>query len=393
MYDPRSTAAAGLHQAVEPLPALTSLRFFAAAYVVAFHFTPVYFPAVAGWGVLALGYSGVTFFFLLSGFILAYNYKDVDFRDRQNRRMFYGVRLARIYPVYLLALAAHVPWFLSLAAIQPKPLQGLMLSGLVLAPLGLHAWIPGAACSLDCPSWSVSVELFFYALFPLLLPLVLRDPARIAVATLALWVATVALATLVWGAYGGGVSLIAPEPGGVWPVLLAQFIKYFPPMHLPVFIAGLLLFVAWRHQTLPAVGLLMLSGACAVLIVAAAGLVPDTVLHNGLTVLVWAPLILACASLRRGLLCSRPLVFLGRISFALYLLHIPVLLLFDSLNRTMLNGWLNHHSTAALALTLSVSLAVAALVHVTVEEPARRWLLRGGARPSPEPVRPTRVGA
>ncbi len=382
MYDPRPAAVVGLHPAVEPLPALTSLRFFAAAYVVVFHSMPTYFPAAAGTSVVALGYSGVTFFFLLSGFILAYTYRDVDFRAARTRRMFYGVRLARIYPVFLLALAAHVPWFLSLAAIQPKPLQGLLLSGIVLAPLGLHAWIPGAACSLDCPSWSISVELFFYALFPALLPLVLRDPRRIAVATLALWVAIVALSTLVWQAYGGGVSLIAPEPGGVWPVLLAEFIKYFPPMHLPVFIAGLLLFVAWRSQSLPKAGLLALSCAFAVLIVATAGLVPDTVIHNGLTVLVWAPLILACTAMRRGPLCSRPLVFFGRISFALYLLHVPVMSLFDTLNRTLLDGWLGEHPYAGLTVNVLACLILSALVHATVEEPMRRWLLRGaGERP------------
>ncbi len=55
--------------------------------------------------------------------------------------------------------------------------------------------MPGAACSLDCPSWSVSVELFFYALFPILLPLVLRNPKQIALVTLAFWAAVVALAT------------------------------------------------------------------------------------------------------------------------------------------------------------------------------------------------------
>jgi peptidoglycan/LPS O-acetylase OafA/YrhL len=392
MYDPRSTAAAGIHPPVEALPALTSLRFFAAAYVVAFHYTPTYFPEAAGTRVVALGYSGVTFFFLLSGFILAYNYRDVDFRDRQTRRTFFAVRLARIYPVYLLALAAHVPWFLSLSQSQPKPLQGLMLSGIGLAPLGLHAWIPGAACSLDCPSWSISVELFFYALFPALLPLVLRDPGRIAVATLALWVATAALATLVWQAYGGGASLIAPEPGGVWPVLLAEFLKYFPPMHLPVFIAGLLLFVAWQSQRLPAAGLLALSGAFAVLLVATAGLVPDTVMHNGLTALVWAPLILGCAAMRRGPLCARPLVFLGRISFALYLLHVPVFSLFDTLNRTILGGWLADHPGTGLVLNVVACLGVAALAHVAVEEPARRWLLRG-ARPPETPVPADRARA
>ncbi len=265
---------------------------------------------MAGSGALALGYSGVTFFFLLSGFILAYTYRDVDFRDSRPGGPSSGCVCADLpgLPRRARGPRAVVP--------QPRrdPAEAVAGADAVGRRPGTarpSRLDPRGGLLLDCPSWSISVELFFYALFPVLLPLVLRDPGRIAVATLALWVATVALATLVWGAYGGGASLLGPEPGGVGPVLLAEFIKYFPPMHLPVFIAGLLLFAMWQNQRPPAAGLLALSGAFAVLIVAAAGVVPDTVLHNGLTVLVWAPLILACATMRRGPLCSRPLVFLA----------------------------------------------------------------------------------
>lgn len=387
MFDPRSTPAVNVHPKVEALPALTALRFFAAAYVVAFHYTPYYFPNTGGSSVIALGYSGVTFFFLLSGFILAYNYKDADFAEPQRRALFYRARLARVYPVYLLALAVHVPWFLAWVVKQPMPLKALMGSGAVLAPLGLHAWVPGAACSLDCPSWSVSVELFFYAMFPILLPLVLRRPVRVAVATFAFWVAGAALATSFWQAYGGGASLIAPEPGGMGPVLLAEFVKYFPLLHLPEFMAGLLLFVAWRNARLPVLALLSLALVFGISIVAGAAAIPEPILHNGLTMLAWAPLILACAAMRRGLLCSRPLVFLGKISFALYLLHIPVFAILNTLDRAALHGWLGAHPWIGVTVACVTSLAVAALVHLTVEEPARRRILRGAPPPStPFPV-------
>lgn len=393
MFDQRSTPAVNIHLKVEALPALTALRFFAAAYVVAFHYTPYYFPDADGSGFIGLGYSGVTFFFLLSGFILAYNYSDADLSQKPARTLFYRARFARVYPVFLLALVIHIPWFLAWTMKQPMPLTALMASGAVLAPLGIHAWVPGAACSLDCPSWSVSVEFFFYALFPILLPLVLRNPKRIALATLAFWVAAAALATAVWQASSGGVSLIAPEPGGIRPVLIAEFVKYFPLLHLPEFIAGLLLYVAWRHVSLPTPLLLAVSAGFGALIVAGSGYIPDPILHNGITMLAWAPLILACAAMRRGPICSRPLVFLGKISFALYLLHIPVFALLNTADKVVLHGWLSGRPWAGIGLACLGSLVVATLVHLLVEEPARRRILRG-ARPALErPIPVARAGA
>lgn len=393
MFDQRSTPAVAIHPKVEALPALTALRFFAAAYVVAFHYTPYFFPEADGNSFIGLGYSGVTFFFLLSGFILTYNYRNAELGQTHARTLFYRARFARVYPVFLLALLIHVPWFLAWVMKQPMPLKALMASGAVLAPLGIHAWVPGAACSLDCPSWSVSVEFFFYALFPILLPLVLRNPGRIALATLAFWIAAVALATSVWQASGGGVSLIAPEAGGIRPVLLAEFVKYFPLLHLPEFIAGMLLYVAWQNARLPGPLLLAAAGGFGALIIAGNGYIPDLILHNGITMLAWAPLILTCAAMRRGVLCSRPLVFLGKISFALYLLHIPVFAILNTADKVVLHGWLAAHPWAGITAASVVSLAAATVVHLLVEEPARRRILRG-ARPSPaHPVAVVRARA
>lgn len=386
MLDPRSTPAVNAHPRVDPLPALTSLRFLAAAYVAIYHYAPIYFPKTHEPYVVPLGYTGVTFFFLLSGFILAYNYRDADLTTPGRRGLFYRARFARIYPTLLLALAIHVPWLLNWASLEPELLASLMRSGLVLAPLGIHAWLPGAACSLDCPSWSVSVEIFFYALFPFLLPLVLRHTHTVAMVTLMAWGVGASLLTLAWAAWGGGVSLIGPEPGGLFPVLIAEFIKYFPLLHLPTFIAGLLLFVAWERGAGSPGALLFAAASCGMLIVVAAEFIPEPVLHNGVTVLAWAPLILACAAIRRGPLCAAPMIFLGKISFAFYLLHIPVFAMINTADRVVLNGWLAGHPWIAVSVNALASLAAAAVVHCVVEEPARRWILRRGARPVPAAV-------
>lgn len=368
------------HPKVEALDALTSLRFLAAAYVVAFHYERYFFAGAPRPDAVLLGFSGVTFFFVLSGFILAYNYRAVDFAAVQAKPRFYRARFARIVPVFLLALAVHLPWFVGWVLKTPQPLQSLMASGAVLAPLGLHAWVPGAACSLDCPSWSISVEIVFYALFPILLPLVLRSPVRVAVATLGLWCALTALATILWNAYAAGVSLIEPEAGGLVPVLLAQFIKYFPLMHLPEFVAGLLLFVLWQRIRLPPWLLLIGFALAAAMLLAIVHAVPPALLHNGLTAVAWAPLILAGAAMRGGLLCTRPLIFLGRISFALYLLHIPVYAMLNTLDRMALNGALAAHPWLGIGLTSLAALVAATAAHVLVEKPARRLILRGAWR-------------
>lgn len=94
------------------LPALTGLRLLAALYVVSFHYAP---PLSQGFDVFtSAGYSAVSLFFILSGFVLAYNHIDME-RDAitVDRGRFWLSRFARVYPAYLLALALMAPVFIS----------------------------------------------------------------------------------------------------------------------------------------------------------------------------------------------------------------------------------------------------------------------------------------
>ena len=370
------------HPPVAQLDALTALRFLAAAYVVLFHYDRFFFPDAPRRDWILLGFSGVTFFFVLSGFILAHTYRAVDLADPAARARFYRARAARIAPLYLVSLLLGLPWFLAWVMKSTPPLQPLLAMGGVLAPLGLHAWLPGAACSLNCPSWSISVEVLFYVLFPVLLPLVLRRPGAYAVAALALWCVFAAFASLLWSRLAPGVSLIEPEPGGTLAILLAQAIKYDPLLHLPAFLAGLALYALFRDRRLPVPALLAASGAAFLLLLAAFPFVPQPAMHTGLTVLVWAPLILAGAAIRRGPLVSAPLVYLGRISFAVYLVHTPAYAVVGTLDRALLHGRLAANPALSAGLAVALTLAAAVLLHHLVEEPARRRILRG-ARPRP----------
>ena len=375
-----AAAVAHPHAAVEQLDALTSLRFFAAIYVLLFHYVIDLSAGRLQSALTHLGYTGVTFFFVLSGFILAHNYHRVDFNQRDNRERFFAARLSRIYPVFLLSLLVSVPFALAQFLKMPAGLlKGFAAAGGLLAPLGLQSWVPGASCAINCPNWSISTELFFYLLFPFLVLPLTRNPGRWFVVTLAVWASIAAVATSAWDQFGSG-SIMA-DHAQTLPVLLAQAIKYFPAGRLPEFMLGIVLYGVWRRTRHRIDGdwALLAFIVAATAIVAVSSRIPETLLHNGLTAVAWAPLILAAASMRDGLLCSTWAVFLGRISFSLYLFHIPVLNLLKALDKRLFASHLAHEPVAAIVLATALAIVVAAIVHRFVEEPSRRpvaaWLL------------------
>jgi len=107
------------------LPALTSLRFFAALHVVFFHFLAFKIFTSQGWfgQISSIGYVGVSFFFVLSGFILVYTYEGRDI----SAGAFWRARFARIYPALAFSLLLTGPFFFY-AALQlnvPFFLRGL----------------------------------------------------------------------------------------------------------------------------------------------------------------------------------------------------------------------------------------------------------------------------
>lgn len=152
------------------IESLTGLRFLAALLVTAFH---VYFsvgarhyPAIAPLFV-AVGPSAVSFFFILSGFVLTWSY-----RPGTPDTTFYRRRFARIAPAHLVTATVTALLFLSLH-IHLSP--GALLS----IPL-LQSWFPTSSVyfGLNAVSWSLGCEVFFYALFPLILGAAIRLSAN-----------------------------------------------------------------------------------------------------------------------------------------------------------------------------------------------------------------------
>src|SRR4051812_44149081 len=114
-----------------------------------------------------MGSTGVTCFFVLSGFILVYTYGGEHLRLGH----FWQARFARIYPAYLLVLLLTAPFFFTDPANMPfyEWSKHHLAAASILAVAMLQAWVPRAALTWNPVCWSLSVEAFFYLLFPFIL--------------------------------------------------------------------------------------------------------------------------------------------------------------------------------------------------------------------------------
>jgi peptidoglycan/LPS O-acetylase OafA/YrhL len=154
------------------LAALASARFFAAFHVLLFHASAMRGLnwAPRWWQTFAsAGYVAVSFFFVLSGFVLVYTYEGKKF----DLGRFWRARFARLYPVYLLSLVVCAPFFFYVITRFDFPgfewTKAHLTAAVVLVLAMLQAWVPGAAMTWNGVAWAVSVEIFFYVVFPVLL--------------------------------------------------------------------------------------------------------------------------------------------------------------------------------------------------------------------------------
>ncbi len=147
---------------------LTSFRFFAALAVFLYHIP--YFSGAKGQFCVREGYVGVSFFFLLSGFILAYNYHEKFICLKKDKiRNFYTARIARIYPTHVLTFFASIPMLLGGNFYRVHIPGCVRISAINF--LLLQSFMPKIYYyfSYNIVSWSLSDEMFFYLLFPFLI--------------------------------------------------------------------------------------------------------------------------------------------------------------------------------------------------------------------------------
>ncbi|MEU8661706.1 acyltransferase family protein [Actinoplanes philippinensis] len=346
------------------LPSLTGLRFIAAFAVFGFHVSVADLFAENG-GVPAVldevfrqGATGVSFFFILSGFVLCWSARPGD-----TMRRFWRRRAAKVYPNHLAtALFALLVVVVAGTAVPVWP----VVANLLL----LQAWVPDEAVfyGLNTPSWSLSCEAFFYLCFPLILRAVDRLPRR--------WL---------WPLTGGVLAAVCLMPAvalGLPEDLRYWFIYVSPPVRMLEFVVGILLARIVRDDLW-----IRLTVAPAAVLAAvayfASGFLPLGFAYVAGTVVPLALLIPAVAvSDLRGtssFLRRRTMIWLGEVSFAFYLVHQLAIRLVE---RALGGQSWSHPAGMLVAIAmLALSMVGAWALYQIVEKPAMRWF--SGSRSHP----------
>ncbi len=371
------------------IKALTGLRIVAAVWVVLFHFRPMLSDASPDFKdalspVLNCGAQGVDLFFILSGFVLTWNYLDRMGQSWSTRATlhFLWLRLARVWPVYLVTmhLAALLVILSQHVGHVPLPeVQDLTavsyLRQILLVQLWFQPFFDGS--SWDGPAWSISAEWLAYLLFGAVVLVIFRMQAVTRARSLTL------------------LAFAASLPPVMLLLASGQF--YTPWSWLPrivtQFIAGALACAAVRRLRLGdrARGA---AGYGSVLLTAAiVGILylfdahPITGLYDssGVVDMLFVPLVMTLAigvgSLPR-LLSTRLMVYGGQISFCLYMVHELVHTVWGwAVQQFELIPQENPWKWNVIGL-LVIAVVASILLYHFVEEPARRWMRRmvgGGA--------------
>ncbi len=340
------------------LRSLTTLRFFAALWVVMFAAWPHLDVGLVPTAVTK-GYLGVEVFFVLSGFILSHVYLEAAGPGRGfSYRGFLWARIARVYPLHLVTLAGMIA--LGAAA----TIAGLTVSESLLdwrsltAHLTLtHAWGLAASAAFNHPSWSISAEWFAYLSFPAFAWAAWRLRERPALAAAGAAVAALALYAVF-------------EPVAGFSLTEATF-RWGALRIVPCFALGCALYLVHRRAPVRHAAWLAIAGAAG--IVACASLA----LWDPLVVLCAGALILGLGGLdnaRAGALASKPAVYLGEISYSIYMVCAPVLLLGVNVAARLTGADDKRlHVIVWLAVLALIPVAAAATYHL-VERPARKAL-------------------
>ncbi len=295
---------------------------------------------------------GVVLFFVLSAFLLSGPWvrRALDGGPRVDLRHFAVKRIVRIFPAYWLALAG------AFAVIGPGASRALPAALPLYGFIGQH-YFPSTAQRLDPPSWSLAVELAFYAALPGIGWLLARAGQRggfRAVLSVCAWL------------IAGGLGWNAAAALDGWP----RTITVWLPTYLPLFASGIAARVVAHHRppnrrvvTLP----LLVCGWVAVVADGAwhwldRGIAPQ-IPGDLLAGAGFAAIVLVVGTRPPGVLALGPLRALGTVSYGLYLWHFPLMSLLAS--HRLLPG----HFPSALALVLSAALPIAALSWRFVERP------------------------
>lgn len=346
------------------LAPLTGIRGVASLYVLVLHLNMA-ISAVdfSTWvGVIDQGYLGVDLFFILSGFIISHVYTaSLEHLTPRAYAVFMWHRFARIWPMHVAALVAMVVLVVGAGVfgVAIHNPEAWRVADLPFHILMVHAWGFLEVASWNAPSWSISAEWSAYILFPLVLALSRRvrtaAPGFIA-ALITLGVMAAIFRGFEW------------DLGHSW--LGARAIARV----LPEFLIGCFLYRIYLAFGRPSLGWDLAGAASLVLFVLVALYAFDDFLLIGLIALFVLASGLSAGPLR-SFLASRVMVFLGNISYSLYLIHFAyIVVLLRALDRLGLDDATVPEALAVMAISIVICCALAAAGFFVVERPARDYL-------------------
>lgn len=344
------------------LRALTTLRFLAAAWVVLYtawpHLNVGFTPML-----VSKGYLGVEVFFVLSGFILSHVYLEAAGTKRYSHGGFLWARIARVYPLHLVTLAGMAVLGVGAAVAGLSVSDSLTDWRALPAHLTMtHAWGLAPSSAFNHPSWSISAEWFAYLSFPAYAFVAWRLKDRPVLAT----GLAAAAALAIYAAFQPLAGFSLTEATFRWGALRI----------VPCFMLGCALYLVYRRAPIPHAGPVALLSGAGVLISASLGL------WDPVTVLFAGGLILSLGSLaneKAGVLASAFGVYLGEISYSIYMVCAPVLLVMTNI-AARLTGAEDKRFHIIVWLGVVAAIPVAAmLTYHLVERPARK-ALRGFAK-------------
>ncbi len=337
------------------LPQLTFTRFIAAIAIVIYHFRLTTFPFnIDSIEVYIKCFTAfVSYFFLLSGFILF-----VSGSNKLGYKKFYINRFARIYPLYLFALLCTLIFIYS----ARTPTDTVNFNKVFLSVFVIQAWFEKYALVYNFPAWSLSVEAFFYLIFPLVIYIFRNVSLK----------AEIIIIGIIWV-----VMQI------IFIVMLSRgnyYVIYHPIFHTSTFLVGITagkFFIA--NQPLLKKSLKKLKFILTILMLILLALIIFTNIFsqnyysNGLLAPVFISFIYIVALSKNKLFAffkNKVAEYLGEISYGIYILQIPVsIAVFGFIDRTF-----KFSATVSFYFYVAVLIITCALAHEIIEKPFRKYI-------------------
>lgn len=337
---------------------LTFTRFVAAISIVIYHYgkeSKLFYNEYLSF-IFNQANFGVSYFFILSGFvmIIAYGEKEhIKFYD------YILNRLARIYPIYFLVVILY--------AVKESIKGNDVINDSILHMLMLQSWVPEKAITLNYPGWSLSVEMFFYITFPFIFNYFYKKKSLI---NISLWIITF------WFLSQILFYLIIEKHITNLAFYNTKDMTFHPLMHLNEFLIGNLAGMYFMSclKTKSRNFFVIISFLILLLIIILK--YPSGLnYHNGLLAVVFIPLILFISLSNdkfTNFLNKKVFVFLGEISFGIYILQDPVFLLFSDKNLKKHFGlYLETDNTFSFSIRLIMLILIASISYFYFEKPIR----------------------